>query len=113
MLAAMGPVAVLLINWTNRWSDPPDWMIVGQVAAACAITGGVAYWRKYRALIQLPPLWAAARDLAQQVKTVTTTETLERTQNPPGTIKTTVEETKVTSAPVEPQSAPLTDSKGN
>ena len=95
-ISAMAPAAVLVINWTARWADPPDWNMVGQVALTCAVGGIIGYWRKYKALLQLPPSLEMARELASQVTTVTTTETVEKQAFPPATVTTTVEETKVT-----------------
>ena len=98
ILSSMGPLAVLIYDWTNRWADPPDPVMLWHVGLTCAIGGAVMYWRKYKALLRLPPDLALARELAAQVKTITTTETVEHLTHPTATVTTTVEETKTTPA---------------
>lgn len=63
ILAACAPVAVMLIDWTTRWTDPPDPVMVWHLAATCAIGGGVSFWRKHKALLELPPLLKKAKEL--------------------------------------------------
>jgi hypothetical protein len=92
--SSMAPLAVLILDWTARWTDPPDPTMLWHVGLTCAIGGGVAFWRKYKALLQLPPDLALARELASQVKTVTTTKTVEHQTHPTAEVTTTVEETK-------------------
>lgn len=98
IVSAMAPVGVLLWRWISLWQDPPDWRIIGPVAITCAATGAIGFWRKYKALLQLPPTFQLALDLATQIKTVKTTETVEHQQYPAATVTTTVEETKTTAA---------------
>jgi hypothetical protein len=95
-ISSMLPVGVLIWKWTANWQDPPDWNVIGPVALTCAGTGVWGFYQKYRAQIALPPKWAQARDLVAQVKTVTTTETVEHQTHPMATVTTTVEETKTT-----------------
>ena len=64
MLAAMAPVGVVLLDWTTRWTDPPDPTMLWHLAATCAVGGAVSFWRKHKALLQLPPDLQAAKDLA-------------------------------------------------
>ena len=98
-VSAMLPVGVLIWRWISLWQDSPDWRILGPVAITCAGTGAWGFWQKYKAQIALPPTWAQARELVNQVKTVTTTETVEKHTQPTATVTTTVEETKITSGP--------------
>ena len=93
---SMAPVGVMLVYWLQHWDDAPDWNMFAQVFATCAIGAVIAYWRKYKALLALPPSLELARELATQVKTVTTTETVTTQQHPAAIVTTTVEETKVT-----------------
>ena len=99
MFSAMAPLAVLILDWTARWTDPPDPTMLWHIAATCAVGGAVGYWRKYKALLRLPPDLELARELASQVKTVTTTETVEHQTHPTATVTTTVQETKTEPAP--------------
>jgi hypothetical protein len=98
MIQWMAPVGVLLINWLTRWQDPPDWVMIGEVAFACAFGGAAAYWREYKALIQLPPSWAQARELASHVQREKTVETVEQKFGPERLVTTTVKETSVGTA---------------
>jgi hypothetical protein len=94
IISAMAPLGILIYDWVTRWSDPPDPTMLIHVGLVCAAGGAIAYWRKYKALLQLPPELELARQLASQVKTVTTTETVEHLTHPTATVTTTVEETK-------------------
>ena len=98
-VSAMAPVGVLLWRWISLWQDAPDWRIIGPVAVTCAGTGAWGFWQKYKAQIALPPSWAQAQELVSQVKTVTTTETVEKQLHPTATVTTTVEETKISTPP--------------
>lgn len=92
---SMAPVGVMLVYWLQHWDDAPDWNMFAQVFVTCAIGAVVAYWRKYKALLALPPSLEMARELATQVKTVTTTEMVEHQTHPTATVTTTVEQTTV------------------
>jgi hypothetical protein len=110
---SLAPLGVLLWDWAQRWNDPPDMTMFWHQAIVLCGLGVWRFWSHYKAQIALPPAWAAARDLAAQIKTVTTTQTVEQTKFPPATITTTVQETKTTSVPAEPQPAPIPETKGN
>ena len=59
VLASLGPVAILVYDWLKRWDDPIDWGMVIHLAEVTAGTALVMYWRKYKALLQIPPATAA------------------------------------------------------
>lgn len=65
-VAACYPVGILLYDWVHRWDDPPDWTMVWHLAVGCALAGAIAYVRKHRALLQLPPALEEARSLARE-----------------------------------------------
>jgi hypothetical protein len=98
---SLGPVAGILVYWAANWKDSEvEWGALASVAGPAAAAAVIGYWRKYKAQIALPPVWAEARELAMGVKTVTTTaKTVERTDE--DTVTTTVKETKVVT-PVAP-----------
>ncbi len=102
IFAAMLPVGVVLWRWVSLWQDPPDGRILGPLAVTCAASGIVGYWRKNKALFQLPPDLEAARELAGAVKRETTVQTVEHQEHPSATVITTVKETE-TLPPKEPQ----------
>ena len=85
IISAMPPVGVLLIDWLQRWNDPPDPVMIWHLAATCAIGGAVAYWRKHKALLKLPPSVQAAWDL-------------QASTNPPTTLSAAVEAQKQANA---------------
>ena len=103
LLTMIGPsvlVGTFLYDWYREFkAAPPAPMIWHQVVLA---GGGMAvmYWRKYKAQLELPPDWAAAWSLAQQIKTSKATEI-----DAEGNVTKTVEKTTVTltsQPPVEP-----------
>jgi len=89
--------------WVRLWQDAPDMRILGPMMLSGFLSGAamglVAYWLRFSALIQLPPLWARAFALANQVQTVTTLKKVEQQKNPPAEITTTIQETKIGSVP--------------
>ena len=98
ILVSMAPIGVIILDWTARWSDPPDPVMLSHLGLTLAGGAILAYWQKHKALLRLPPAIEKARELALQVKTVTTTETVEHLTHPTATVTTTVEETKTTPA---------------
>lgn len=84
--SCMGPFVTFIYDWHSRWDDPLDWTMLWHQFAACGATGAYMYWRKYKALIQLPPDLQMAREMASQVRTTTETDQS-------GTVTKTVEET--------------------
>ncbi len=83
---AMAPVGVVIWRWVELWQDKPDMRILGPMAITCAAMGAVGYWRKYSALVRLPPDWAQAREMAQSVtitQTTTATTTATVAEVPP------------------------------
>lgn len=65
ILAALAPVTVLIVDWVTRWTDPPDPTMLWHLAVTCAVGGAVSFWRKHRALLQLPPILAQAKKLQE------------------------------------------------
>jgi len=101
-MAAMAPAAAMVIYWLQHWQDPVDWEMFAYVAGTGALTGALGFWRKYKALLQLPPDLEMARELAQAVKTrETIVETVTQHEHPSATVTTTMRETVVSSQPQE------------
>lgn len=53
-ISATGPSAFLALDSLST-GQPVNWHQCGRVSLGCAGMGAVAYYRKYRALLQLPP----------------------------------------------------------
>lgn len=98
-LSAMAPAAAMVLYWLQHWQDPVDWHMFAYVAGTGAITGALGFWRKYKALLKLPPDLERARELAQEIKVVTTTETVQKQEHPSAVVTTTVEKTETTVKP--------------
>jgi hypothetical protein len=89
ILVSMAPIGVIVLDWTARWSDPPDPVMLWHLGLTLAGGAVLAYWQKHKALLRLPPALEQARELAAQVKTVKDTVTL----TPAGSVTTHTEET--------------------
>jgi len=84
-----------------RWK-PIDWGAVEQLAVVNGLLGIAAYWRKYAALLKLPPGFQEAKDLADGARVRTTTvATTGKADDPNPTVTTTIKETQV--VPPEPK----------
>lgn len=55
ILCALPPTIIILRDWATRWDDPVDWGMIAHMTSANIVIALIAYWRKYRALIQAPP----------------------------------------------------------
>lgn len=60
----LAPVGVVLWRWSLHWNDPPDWDATAWLAATLFCQGAVSFWRKNKALLQLPQWAIEARQLA-------------------------------------------------
>jgi hypothetical protein len=89
------PVVVMVWKWVELWQDWPDWRVIGPAVYTSVGLGVFAYWRKYQALLQLPPDIEWARQLAGDVKRETTVQTVEKQMDPPAIVTTTVKETEI------------------
>jgi hypothetical protein len=54
-ISSIGPAAVVIWDSLTNYTDPVDWMQVGRVALVCAGGGVVAFYRKHKALLEIPP----------------------------------------------------------
>ena len=55
-LLSLLPVAVTLWDMIVNWSNPIDWAQVYRLTASCAGPALVAYWRKHKADLRMPPM---------------------------------------------------------
>jgi hypothetical protein len=65
-ISACAPVGLLIWDWTANWDDPLDLSMIGRQALLTGGMGAYAFYRKHRALLQLPPEIEAAAKLAKQ-----------------------------------------------
>ena len=89
MVLAAIPAGGLLVYWTQTYQDGMDWNALLATAGPGALAGAVAYWRKNKALLELPPGLEMARELVEQSRTTQATDAQ-------GTVTQTVKETQVT-----------------
>jgi len=89
MVLAAIPAGGLLVYWTQTYQDGMDWNALLATAGPSALAGAVAYWRKNKALLELPPGLEMARELVEQSRTTQATDAQ-------GTVTQTVKETQVT-----------------
>lgn len=96
MIGGLGLAAALvldsLINY-SEYTEPIAWDQVYRMAVGGAVAAGLAYWRKYKALLQLPP-----GSLAKYVER--TTQVTSRGDAPPVVVQT-VKETSLQPAAAE------------
>lgn len=55
VLLTMGPVGITLWDAVQHYNDPVDWPQIEKLAAASAVPALIAYWRKHKALLEIPP----------------------------------------------------------
>lgn len=97
---ALVPAAFVTWKWVTLWHDWPDWRILGPLVYSTGGLGVTAYVLKYRALLQLPPDWSQAWQLAQGARRrETTVQTVEKQMDPPAVVTTTVKETEILKPP--------------
>lgn len=71
---AMAAPATLVFGDLIRWR-PIDWGAAEELAVVNCLLGIASYWRKYAALLKLPPGFQEAKELAEGSRIVTTTVT--------------------------------------
>ena len=94
-MGGLSPAGSLFLLQLSR--HHMDWPALGWTALPGAVLGGVAFYKKYQAYLQLPPDLELARQLSHQVKT--TESTIELQSNPPAIKTTTVETTEIKETP--------------
>jgi len=67
------PVAEIVFEQRFTGSRQINWQLVWHQAVLLGGAALTAYWRKYKALLQLPPILEEAKKLQQGVKVTTTT----------------------------------------
>ena len=63
MIATLAPVGIVLWRWTQNWADPPDLNATLWLTGTLMVQGAASYWRKHKALLQMPPILAKAKEL--------------------------------------------------
>lgn len=61
---ACSPVALLVLDALSDGKPLPSWHTVCRLSVGCAALGAGGYWRKHIALLQLPPVVEAAKEMA-------------------------------------------------
>jgi hypothetical protein len=54
-LSSLAPAALIVWDTLQNYTDPVDWGQVGRVALVAAGGGVIGFYRKHKALLQLPP----------------------------------------------------------
>lgn len=86
-IGAAAPAGSVVLMWAIGLSPKPDWVTLWHQGASTAVLAGIAFWRKHKAYLALPPT-------LQEVKALVTTTAQVTEQTGPATVKvTTVSET--------------------
>ena len=85
-VAAALPMCGVIGLWLTGMAAKPDWMTLWHSAAFHGGLGVVAFWRKNKALLQLPPMLAEVKSL------VTTSAQMTEQAGQPAKLVTTVTE---------------------